>query len=71
MLLTKDNLGMFVGHDGKVTRQHGMTWSEVPHAVSCSYPYAMGLLPAYIEVGADKCVVRKLAWFSCSIENTS
>jgi len=49
VLLAKDNIGMVVGLDGKVLRQHGLIWSEAPNAVVPSYPYVMGLLSSCVE----------------------
>lgn len=41
---------MFIGHDGKPTRRYGLSWSENPIVLGCSYPYAIALLPKNVEV---------------------
>jgi len=50
LLLGRDNISVFIGHDGKPTRRYGLSWSETPVAIGCSYPYAIALLPKVVEV---------------------
>lgn len=30
ILLNRDQISVFVGYDGKITKKYGLTWSEVP-----------------------------------------
>ncbi|KAK9829459.1 hypothetical protein WJX72_005979 [[Myrmecia] bisecta] len=50
LLLAKDNVGIFIGPDGKPSRKVGLTWSDCPVALAYSRPYVIALLPNYIEV---------------------
>ena len=52
LLLARDNVGIFVGADGKPTRKHGLPWTETPTAtVGFPHgPYAVAALPNNFEV---------------------
>lgn len=50
LLVSKGNVGIFVGADGRVSRKAGLTWSDAPAAVAYSQPYAVALLPNYVEI---------------------
>jgi hypothetical protein len=50
LLLGKDNIGIFIGHDGKPTRTFGLSWQEPPIALGYSHPYVLALLPRGLEV---------------------
>lgn len=49
LLLARDNVGIFLGPDAKVSRKLGLTWSDSPCAIAFSAPYAIALLPNYVE----------------------
>lgn len=49
LLLARDNVGIFLGPDAKVSRKLGLTWSDSPSAIAFSAPYAIALLPNYVE----------------------
>ena len=42
ILLTQDNVGIFIGFDGSPTRRYGLTWAEAPTLLALSYPYVLG-----------------------------
>ncbi|KAI5082169.1 hypothetical protein GOP47_0001912 [Adiantum capillus-veneris] len=50
LLLGKDNVGVFVDQNGKLTHPGGITWSEVPSLVVINPPYALAWLSRFIEV---------------------
>lgn len=50
LLLGKDNVGVFVDQNGKLTHPGGVTWSEVPSLVVVNPPYALAWLSRFIEV---------------------
>ncbi|UPQ97543.1 vacuolar sorting protein [Chloropicon primus] len=50
LLLLKDNVGVFVGLDGKLTRKFGVSWSEQPAHMQVISPYAIAVLKNLIEV---------------------
>jgi hypothetical protein len=50
LLLARDNVGIFVGADGKPTRKHGLPWTETPTATVGFPPYAVAALPNNFEV---------------------
>lgn len=50
LLLSKGNVGIFLGQDGRISRKSSLTWSDSPIAVAFSHPYAVALLPNYIEI---------------------
>lgn len=50
LVLGKDNVGVFVDHNGKLTHPGGITWSEVPSLVVINSPYALAWLSRFIEV---------------------
>lgn len=50
LLLARDNVGIFVGADGKPTRKHGLPWTETPIAAATLPPYAVAALPSAFEV---------------------
>ena len=45
ILLTQDNVGIFIGFDGSPTRRYGLTWAEAPTLLALSYPYVLGANP--------------------------
>ena len=50
LMLLKDNVGVFVGLDGKLTRKFGVTWSEHPAHVQVVDPYSLAVFDNFIEV---------------------
>ena len=50
LLLAKDAVGLFVGRDGRPTRQPSLTWGDVPAAAAAAPPYVVALLPRHVEV---------------------
>ncbi|GAB2279532.1 Vam6/Vps39-like protein [Dionaea muscipula] len=50
LLLGKDNIGVFVDQNGKLVQDGRICWSEAPSEVIIQKPYAIGLLPRYIEI---------------------
>eukprot|EP00249_Psilotum_nudum_P022700 c28613_g1_i1 orf=68-3187(+) len=50
LLLGKDNVGVFIDQNGKLTHPGGITWSEVPSFVVINAPYAVAKLSRFIEV---------------------
>jgi hypothetical protein len=50
ILLLRDNISIFLGHDGKPTRKFGLSWSEIPLAISYYFPYVLAVLPKFVEV---------------------
>lgn len=55
VLLLKDSVGIALGADGRPARRPPLNWSEAPAGVAVSAPYALGLLPGFVEVrGASR-----------------
>lgn len=50
LLLAKGNVGIFLGPDGRISRKASLTWSDAPLGLAFSQPYAVALLPNYIEI---------------------
>jgi hypothetical protein len=50
LLLLKDSVGLAVGADGRPARRPPLNWSDTPAAVAVSAPYALALLPGFVEV---------------------
>ncbi|VVA09721.1 PREDICTED: vam6/Vps39 [Prunus dulcis] len=50
LLLGKDNIGVFVDQNGKLLQEGRVCWSEAPNVVVIQKPYAIALLPRYVEV---------------------
>ena len=50
LLLAKGNVGIFLGSDGRISRKASLTWSDAPVATTHSHPYAVALLPNYVEI---------------------
>lgn len=50
LLLGKDNVGVFIDQNGKLTHPGGVIWSEVPSLVVINPPYALAWLSRFIEV---------------------
>lgn len=50
LLLGKDNIGVFVDQNGKLIQEGRICWSEAPSAVIIQKPYAIALLPRFVEV---------------------
>uniref|UniRef100_A0A7N0T7X6 CNH domain-containing protein n=1 Tax=Kalanchoe fedtschenkoi TaxID=63787 RepID=A0A7N0T7X6_KALFE len=50
LLLGKDNIGVFVDQNGKLLQEGRIVWSEAPSVVVIQKPYAIALLPKYVEV---------------------
>eukprot|EP01130_Rhizamoeba_saxonica_P008537 TRINITY_DN3456_c0_g1_i2.p1 TRINITY_DN3456_c0_g1~~TRINITY_DN3456_c0_g1_i2.p1 ORF type:complete len:767 (-),score=140.41 TRINITY_DN3456_c0_g1_i2:83-2383(-) len=50
ILLQKNNISLFIGHDGKPTRRFGLTWSDSPLALSVSSPYVATVHSKCLEV---------------------
>ncbi|KAG6549551.1 hypothetical protein Mapa_008932 [Marchantia paleacea] len=54
LLLGKDKIGVIVDHNGKLTQDGGLSWSEAPAGVVIHSPYALARLSRYIEVRSLK-----------------
>ena len=55
LLLLKDSVGIALGPDARPARRPPLNWSDAPAAVAVSAPYALGLLPGFVEVrGASR-----------------
>eukprot|EP00123_Amoebidium_parasiticum_P004684 comp15977_c0_seq1/m.13392 comp15977_c0_seq1/g.13392 ORF comp15977_c0_seq1/g.13392 comp15977_c0_seq1/m.13392 type:complete len:878 (-) comp15977_c0_seq1:252-2885(-) len=50
LLLSKDNASIFIGYDGKPTRQFVVQWSDIPTSMDIVSGYCVALLPRCIEV---------------------
>ncbi|KAK4778126.1 hypothetical protein SAY87_018313 [Trapa incisa] len=50
LILGKDNIGVFVDQTGKLLPEGRICWSEAPQEVIIQKPYAIGLLPRYLEI---------------------
>ncbi|KAH7372762.1 hypothetical protein KP509_17G019800 [Ceratopteris richardii] len=50
LLLGKDNVGVLVDNNAKLTFPGGVTWSEIPNLVVVNYPYALAWLSRFIEI---------------------
>ncbi|KAI6695399.1 hypothetical protein NL676_023109 [Syzygium grande] len=50
LMLGKDNIGVFVDQTGKLLPEGRICWSEAPQEVVIQKPYAIGLLPRYVEI---------------------
>ena len=50
VLVGKDTLGVYVGPDGRPSREHGLSWSEAPLDAVVAQPYVVGRLPRAVEV---------------------
>ncbi|KAM1174554.1 hypothetical protein ACFX19_027666 [Malus domestica] len=50
LLLGKDNIGVFVDQNGKLCQEGRVCWSDSPNVVVVQKPYAIALLPRYVEV---------------------
>ena len=50
LLLLKDNVGVFVGLDGKLTRKFGVSWSDAPQHMQVIDPHAIAVFGNLIEV---------------------
>ncbi|KAF5463988.1 hypothetical protein F2P56_014106 [Juglans regia] len=50
LLLGKENIGVFVDQNGKLLQEGRICWSEAPLEVVIQKPYAIALLPRYVEI---------------------
>ncbi|KAA8531881.1 hypothetical protein F0562_006402 [Nyssa sinensis] len=50
LLLGKDNIGVFVDQNGKLLQEGRICWSEAPAVIVIQKPYAIALLPRYVEI---------------------
>lgn len=50
LLLGKENIGVFVDQNGKLLPEGRICWSEAPLEVVIQKPYAMALLPRFVEI---------------------
>ncbi|GMH24029.1 hypothetical protein Nepgr_025872 [Nepenthes gracilis] len=50
LLLGKDNIGVFVDQNGKLVQEGRICWSDSPSEIIIQKPYAMALLPRYVEI---------------------
>eukprot|EP00029_Vermamoeba_vermiformis_P006348 TRINITY_DN2461_c0_g1_i1.p1 TRINITY_DN2461_c0_g1~~TRINITY_DN2461_c0_g1_i1.p1 ORF type:complete len:890 (+),score=177.72 TRINITY_DN2461_c0_g1_i1:46-2715(+) len=50
ILLNRDQISVFVGYDGKITKKYGLTWSEVPLSIAYAFPYVVAVLSKGVEV---------------------
>uniref|UniRef100_A0A7C8Z1A3 CNH domain-containing protein n=1 Tax=Opuntia streptacantha TaxID=393608 RepID=A0A7C8Z1A3_OPUST len=54
LLLSKDNIGVFVDQHGKLGQEGQICWSEAPTKVAIHEPYAIGLLARHVEIRSLK-----------------
>jgi hypothetical protein len=73
LLLSKDNISIFIDFNGKPTRRSGITWSDIPIAISYSFPYVIALLPRFVEVRTieTQTLVQTLSIKALFIENAN
>ncbi len=50
VLLSRDDISIFIGFDGKTTRKFGLSWSETPICLGHYYPYVIAILSKFLEV---------------------
>lgn len=50
LLICKEKVGLILGQDGRASRRAGLTFSDQPGALVVSHPYAVALLPNYVEI---------------------
>ncbi|XP_027333753.1 vacuolar sorting protein 39-like [Abrus precatorius] len=50
LLLRKENIGVFVDQNGKLLPEGRICWSEAPVEVVIQKPYAIALLPRFVEI---------------------
>ncbi|KAI4327594.1 hypothetical protein L6164_020034 [Bauhinia variegata] len=50
LLLGKENIGVFVDQNGKLRPEGRICWSEAPTEVVIQKPYAVALLPRFVEI---------------------
>ncbi|AET03930.2 vacuolar sorting protein 39 [Medicago truncatula] len=50
LLLGKDNIGVIVDQNGKLRPEGRICWSEAPTEVVIQNPYALALLPRFVEI---------------------
>ncbi|KAJ1415315.1 WD40-repeat-containing domain superfamily [Sesbania bispinosa] len=50
LLLGKENIGVFVDQNGKLRPEGRICWSEAPVEVVIQKPYAIALLPRFVEI---------------------
>ncbi|KAE9606701.1 hypothetical protein Lal_00025734 [Lupinus albus] len=50
LLLGKENIGVFVDQNGKLLSEGRICWSEPPLEVVIQKPYAIALLPRFVEI---------------------
>ncbi|KAK7307536.1 hypothetical protein VNO77_40698 [Canavalia gladiata] len=50
LLLGKENIGVFVDQNGKLLPEGRICWSEAPVEVVIQKPYAIALLPRFVEI---------------------
>ncbi|AES94953.1 vam6/Vps39-like protein [Medicago truncatula] len=50
LLLGKENIGVFVDQNGKLIPEGRICWSEAPLEVVIQKPYAIALLPRFVEI---------------------
>lgn len=49
ILLTQDNIGIFIGFNGSPTRKYGLTWPEAPTMLALSYPYVLAANSKHLD----------------------
>jgi len=50
LLVSRDNVSVFLNLDGGAAREHGVSWTEAPSQFVVASPYIIALLPKLIEV---------------------
>eukprot|EP01120_Amphizonella_sp_Union-15-10_P015169 TRINITY_DN7730_c0_g1_i1.p1 TRINITY_DN7730_c0_g1~~TRINITY_DN7730_c0_g1_i1.p1 ORF type:complete len:877 (+),score=183.62 TRINITY_DN7730_c0_g1_i1:97-2727(+) len=50
IVLGREHISIFLGSDGKPTKQYGMSWSELPVALGFCFPYIIALLSKTVEI---------------------
>eukprot|EP00727_Mastigamoeba_balamuthi_P014315 m51a1_g9508 hypothetical protein (932) ;mRNA; f:687120-690187 len=50
LLLSRDNLGVFVLLDGRAARDYAISWTESPASFVYAHPYAVALQSKFVEV---------------------
>ena len=50
LILSRDEVGVFIGADGKPTHSYGIGWTDSAISVIGTTPYVIALLPKFVEI---------------------
>jgi len=64
LVLGKDNIGVFVDHNGKLLQEGRICWSEAPASIAIHSPYAVARLPRHIEIRSLRAPYQLVQTFS-------